>query len=209
MDVPRHSYLRGSLDETDLPAEPLTLFSAWLGQAIAETGPEPTAMALATTGPDGAPSTRMVLMRFFDERGLVWFTNYESRKAKDLEHEPRAALLFYWGDLERQVRIEGATERISDAESDAYFATRPPGHRLSAWASDQSSVVPDRAFLEARMAEAEARFGNDPPRPPNWGGWRLRPDYWEFWQGRESRLHDRIAYQINDGGEWERSRLAP
>lgn len=209
MDAPRRSYLRGVLDEADLPADPLTLFAAWMDQAVAETGPEPTAMALATVDPDGAPSSRMVLMRGYDERGIVWFTNYQSRKATDLAHRPRAALLFYWGDLERQVRIEGATELVSAEESDAYFAARPPDHRLSAWASDQSSVIPDRRHLEKRLEDARQRLGDDPPRPPHWGGYRLAPDYWEFWQGRQSRLHDRIAYRPGEAGGWERIRLSP
>jgi pyridoxamine 5'-phosphate oxidase len=208
-DVPRRSYLAGVLDEADLPDEPLPLFRIWVDQAFEVERPEPTAMTLATVSADGQPSSRVVLMRYFDERGVTWFTNYESRKADELASNPRAALLFYWGTMERVVRIEGRTSRLSDEESDAYFATRPPEHRLGAWASDQSRVVPDRAYLDARLEEARERFGDDPPRPPHWGGYRLVPDYFEFWQGRTARLHDRIGYRSDGDGSWERFRLAP
>lgn len=208
-EIPRRSYLAGVLDEADLPDEPLPLFRIWIDQAMEVEGPEPTAMTLATVSADGQPSSRVVLMRYFDDRGVTWFTNYESRKATELASNRRAALLFYWGTLERVVRIEGATAMLSDEESDAYFATRPPEHRLGAWASDQSRVVPDRAHLDSRLEEARERLGNDPPRPPYWGGYRLVPDYFEFWQGRAARLHDRIGYRMNPDGSWDRFRLAP
>lgn len=197
-----------TLDEADLPDDPLTLFAGWLGEAMEVERPEPTAMALATAGYDGSPSARMVLMRGFDERGIVWFTNYRSRKGRELDHSRRAAVVFYWGRLERQVRIEGTVERVSNEESDEYFASRAPGSRLGAWASEQSETIPDREHLERRFAEVEERFGDDPPRPSHWGGYRLTPTYWEFWQGRRNRLHDRIGYR-QSAGVWERFRLAP
>lgn len=205
----RHAYRKGALDDAGLPDEPFTLFRDWVVQAVELEGPEPTAMSLATVGDNGRASSRVVLMRYWDERGIVWFTNYESRKAKELEDNPQAALHFYWGNLERLVRIEGTVVKVPEAESDAYFSTRPADHRLGAWASDQSRVVPDRAYLDARLEEARRRFGDDPPRPPYWGGYRLTPDYYEFWQGREARLHDRIAYRGRPDGSWERHRLAP
>ena len=197
-----------SLDEANLADDPFRLFGDWLAEAMEVEKPEPTAMALATADADGGPAVRMVLMRGFDDRGLVWFTNYQSRKAKELEHQGRAAVAFYWGDLERQVRVEGDVERITEEESDAYFASRALGSRLSAWASEQSEVIPDREYLERRVEDVVEQYGDSPPRPPHWGGYRLTPDYWEFWQGRESRLHDRIAYRPNAEG-WERVRLAP
>jgi pyridoxamine 5'-phosphate oxidase len=165
-------------------------------------------MTLATVGPNGRPSNRIVLVKGIDERGLVWFTNYNSRKGRDLAATPFAALQFHWVELERVVRIEGAVEKVSDEESDAYFHSRPLDSRLGAWASPQSEVITSRAVLVANAAKAAAKYGLHPPRPPHWGGYRLVPDGWEFWQGRKSRLHDRLRYRLDDGA-WVRERLAP
>jgi pyridoxamine 5'-phosphate oxidase len=205
----RKNYLLGSLDDANVAADPFDQFRAWFSQAAALDPLEANAMVLATTDPAGQPSARMVLLRAYDTRGFVFFTNYRSAKAQELAATPKAALLFYWAGLERQVRIEGGIERISDAESDAYFASRPREHRLSTWASDQSRPVPDRAFLEERRREIERRFADrEVDRPPRWGGYRVIPGRFEFWQGRAARLHDRIAYERGDGG-WARNRLAP
>ncbi len=204
----RKTYAHGSLDDEATPAEPLAQFSAWLGEALARGLPEPNAMTVATVGADGRPSTRIVLIKGCDERGIVWYSNYASRKGREIDHQPFAALQFHWVELERVVRIEGRVDKVSEEESDAYFASRPLAHRIGAWASPQSEVIPGRATLVARAAEFGLRFGLHPPRPPHWGGYRLVPDYWEFWQGRASRLHDRIAYRLDDGS-WRKMRLAP
>jgi len=204
----RKSYERGELDEASAFAEPLAQFRMWFDQALAAELPEPNAMTVATVGADGRPSTRIVLIKEFDERGLVWYTNYESRKGRELSAHPQAALQFHWVELERVVRIEGRVERVSEAESDAYFASRPLTSRIGAWASEQSRVIPSRTTLVARAAEFGLKFGLQPPRPPHWGGFRLVPDRWEFWQGRPSRLHDRLVYRLEDGA-WRRERLAP
>ena len=190
--------------EDQVDADPLRQFARWRDQAGEELGP----VALATAAPDGAPSLRMVLLKGADERGLTFFSNYESRKGAELAANPRAALLVYWPDLGRQVRVEGAVTRLDPAESDAYFATRPAGSRLSAAASPQSAVVADREELERRVADLRARHGDDPPRPESWGGYRLAPATWEFWQHREDRLHDRLRYR-RDGTAWLVERLAP
>lgn len=204
----RKSYERAELDEAASDADPMRQFGTWLEQAIAARLPEPNAMTLATVGADGRPSTRIVLVKAYDERGLVWYTNYESRKGQELAARPVAALQFHWVELERVVRIEGAVEKVSEAESDAYFATRPLDSRIGAWASPQSKVIASRAVLVANAARFGARFMLKPPRPPHWGGFRLRPDAWEFWQGRKSRLHDRLRYRL-EAGAWLRERLAP
>jgi pyridoxamine 5'-phosphate oxidase len=183
-------------------------FSTWLEQAIAAQLPEPNAMTLATVGDDGRPSTRIVLIKSYDERGLVWYTNYGSRKGRELAARPVAALQFHWVELERVVRIEGTAEKVSAVESDAYFATRPLDSRIGAWASPQSEVIASRAVLVANAALHGARFMLRPPRPPHWGGYRLLPQVWEFWQGRKSRLHDRLRYRL-EAGAWVRERLAP
>jgi pyridoxamine 5'-phosphate oxidase len=206
----RVSYERGHLDESSVAREPFAQFAAWFEEAR-ETAAilEPHAMTLATVSADGAPSARIVLLRGYDQRGFVFFTNYASRKGRELEASGKAGLLFFWPPLERQVRIEGTVARISPAESDAYFAQRPRGHRLSAWASPQSSVVADRAFLEARMRAEAERFGaGDVPRPEFWGGYRVAPLAFEFWQGRRDRVHDRVAFVRADDG-WRIERLAP
>ena len=205
----RKSYEHGSLDEDQVAAEPTAQFTAWLDEALAKGLPEPNAMTLATVGPDGRPSTRVVLIKGCDARGIVWFSNYASRKGRELEHQPFAALQFHWVELERVVRIEGRVEKVSAEESDAYFKSRPLGSRIGAWASPQSEVIPGRGTIVARVAEYGLKFGLNPPRPPHWGGYRLVPDYWEFWQGRASRLHDRIAYRLQADGGWVRERLAP
>ena len=204
----RKSYERAELDETASAALPLQQFQQWIEQALTAQLPEPNAMTLATVGVDGRPSTRVVLIKGFDERGIVWYTNYDSRKGHDIAHLPFAALQFHWVELERVVRIEGRVEKTAAEESDAYYATRPLDSRLGAWASPQSQVIGSRTVLVAAAAKVAARFALTPPRPPHWGGYRLVPDRWEFWQGRRSRLHDRLRYR-QQGGDWLRERLAP
>ncbi|HEY6511440.1 MAG TPA: pyridoxamine 5'-phosphate oxidase [Burkholderiaceae bacterium] len=204
----RKSYERHELDEASCKDDPLRQFETWLEQALEAQLPEPNAMTLATVGPDGRPSTRIVLIKGIDARGLVWYTNYDSRKGRELAHQPQAALQFHWVELERVVRIEGRVEKISAEESDAYYATRPLDSRLGAWASPQSQPIASRAVLVGNAAKAAARHGLNPPRPPHWGGYRLVPDRWEFWQGRRSRLHDRVRYSL-EAGRWIRQRLAP
>ena len=205
----RKSYERAELDEAASDADPLRQFQRWLQEALSAQLPEPNAMTLATVGADGRPSTRVVLIKGCDERGLVWYTNYESRKGRELATHPHAALQFHWVELERVVRIEGRVERVAQAESDAYFASRPLDSRIGAWASPQSQVIGGRAVLVANAARYSAQFLLDPPRPPHWGGFRLAPDRWEFWQGRKSRLHDRLRYRLDGSGHWVRERLAP
>lgn len=205
----RKSYETGSLDEADAAANPVAQFTAWLDEALARGLPEPNAMTVATVGENGRPSTRVVLIKACDERGIVWYSNYASRKGRELAHQPFAALQFHWVELERVVRIEGRVEKVSAEESDAYFASRPLTHRIGAWASPQSEPISGRTIIVARAAEYGLKFGLNPPRPPHWGGYRLVPDYWEFWQGRASRLHDRIAYRSTEDGGWHKQRLAP
>lgn len=204
----RKSYERAELNEDASSAAPGQQFSKWLEEAIAAQLPEPNAMTLATVGSDLRPSTRVVLIKGLDERGIVWFTNYDSRKGRELAGNPHAALQFHWVELERVVRIEGRVEKISDEESDAYFHSRPLDSRIGAWASPQSEVISGRGVLVANAAKFGAQFLLQPPRPPHWGGYRLVPDRWEFWQGRKSRLHDRLRYTLQEG-HWLRERLAP
>ena len=205
----RKSYERAELNEEASSAAPGQQFSKWLEEAIAAQLPEPNAMTLATVGSDLRPSTRVVLIKGLDERGIVWFTNYGSRKGRELAGNPHAALQFHWVELERVVRIEGRVEKISDEESDAYFHSRPLDSRIGAWASPQSEVISSRSVLVANAAKFGAQFLLQPPRPPHWGGYRLLADRWEFWQGRRSRLHDRLRYTQQAGGDWLRERLAP
>ena len=205
----RKSYERAELNEDASCAAPGQQFSKWLEEAIAAQLPEPNAMTLATVGSDLRPSTRVVLIKGLDERGIVWFTNYDSRKGRELAGNPHAALQFHWVELERVVRIEGQVEKISDEESDAYFHSRPLDSRIGAWASPQSEVISGRGVLVANAAKFGAQFLLQPPRPPHWGGYRLLADRWEFWQGRRSRLHDRLRYTQQAGGDWLRERLAP
>ena len=204
----RKSYERSELDESASLADPLAQFELWLQQAITGEIPEPNAMTLATVGADGRPSTRVVLIKGCDARGIVWFTNYQSRKGRELAHQPFAALQFHWVELERVVRIEGRVEPIDASESDAYFNSRPLDSRIGAWASPQSEVISSRGVLVANAAKFGATFMLNPPRPAHWGGYRLVPDRWEFWQGRKSRLHDRLQYRLQ-GDAWARERLAP
>ena len=205
----RKDYTQRGLSEADLLADPIAQFRVWFDQALAAGLAEPNAMTLATCTPDGHPSARVVLLKGLDERGLVFFTSYDGRKAQELAANPRASLVFYWAELERQVRIEGGVERTSEAESDAYFESRPRGSQLGAWSSEQSHVVAGRSVLEARIAEVEAKYANGPvPRPPFWGGFRVRPEVVEFWQGRSNRLHDRLRYR-RDGTLWVIERICP
>ncbi|MFE8644348.1 pyridoxamine 5'-phosphate oxidase [Sphingomonas sp. NCPPB 2930] len=205
----RKSYERAELGEQDSDADPLTQFDRWLSEALASAVPEPNAMTLATVGSDLRPSSRIVLVKGYDTRGIVWFTNYDSRKGRQLAGNPFAALQFHWVELERVVRIEGRVERTSAEESDDYFRSRPLDSRIGAWASPQSQVIPGRAVLVANAARYGAQFLLQPPRPPHWGGYRLVPDRWEFWQGRKSRLHDRLQYRLQADDTWQRERLAP
>jgi pyridoxamine 5'-phosphate oxidase len=205
----RKEYTRSGLRETDMNPDPIVQFNEWFERAIGADLHEPNAMTLATATEDGRPSARTVLLKGYDGRGFVFYTNYEGRKAGELEANPACALLFYWGELERQIRIEGKASRLSDEESDAYFASRPRGSRLGAWASEQSRPVENRSVLEERVRELEAGYeGREIPRPPFWGGYRVEPDSIEFWQGRENRLHDRLVYHREDGA-WSIERLQP
>ena len=204
----RKSYERAELDESASRSDPLEQFGLWLQQALDAQVPEPNAMTLATVGDEGRPSTRIVLIKGFDARGITWYTNYESRKGRELAGHPFAALQFHWVELERVVRIEGRVEKTSAEESDAYFASRPLDNRIGAWASPQSQVISSRAVLVANAAKTAARYALSPPRPPHWGGYRLVPEVWEFWQGRKSRLHDRLRYR-READAWVRERLAP
>lgn len=204
----RKSYELGELDEAQAADGPLALFNRWMDEAIQHDVSEPTAMTLATVGPGGRPSTRVVLLKGCDERGLVWFTNYASRKGQELAANPFAALQFHWVEMERVVRIEGRVEKASAQESDDYFKSRPLDSRLGAWASPQSQVISSRAVLVANAAKAAVQHGLSPDRPPHWGGYRLVPDRYEFWQGRRSRLHDRLRFKL-EGSQWLRDRLAP
>jgi pyridoxamine 5'-phosphate oxidase len=205
----RVEYSRGRLVESEVATDPFTQFRAWFEEATAAAVVEPNAMTLATATPDGRPSARVVLLKGFDERGFSFFTNYQGRKARELDANPRASLVLFWQPLERQVRIDGRVEKVSEAESDQYFAMRPRGAQLGAWASGQSEVVPDRAALETALAEVERRFPDGVvPRPPHWGGYRVVPDEVEFWLGRPNRLHDRLLYRRTPGG-WDLVRLSP
>ncbi len=228
----REDYRRGALDRAALEANPIAQFESWFRAAAGEEAqsrwrkigialyklwsaicnhrpPDINAMTLATVGQDGKPSTRTVLLKSVDERGFVFFTNYDSRKGRELAENPQAALTFFWPDLERQVCVAGTVTKLPVAESEHYFKTRPRGSRIGAWASNQSEPVPDRAFLEAKWRELEKKFPGDVPLPPNWGGYILKPERIEFWQGRPSRLHDRFSYSRQADGSWKIERLAP
>ena len=205
----RKSYERAELSEDASHADPMKQFTQWLDEAIAAKVPEPNAMTLATVDHRLRPSTRVVLIKGVDARGIVWYTNYESRKGQELAGNPYAALQFHWVALERVVRIEGVVEKVDEQESDTYFASRPLDSRIGAWASPQSQVISGRAALVANAARYGAQFLLQPPRPPHWGGYRLKPDNWQFWQGRKSRLHDRLRYRLDGPTTWVRERLAP
>jgi pyridoxamine 5'-phosphate oxidase len=206
----RREYSQAPLLESDVDADPFRQFHAWLEEALTGGLAEPNAMILATVSADGQPSARTVLLRGLDDTGFVFYTNYDSRKGRELAENPRAALVFYWPELQRQVRIEGTVERISPEESDQYWQTRPRDSQLGAWASAQSAVLPNRGVLEERFREVEKQYeGRDVPRPPNWGGYRVRPTVLEFWQGRPGRLHDRLCYRRLPTGGWKIERLAP
>lgn len=205
----RIQYTSRALDERDANPNPFNMFQEWLELALAENLPEPNAMVVATAALDAKPSARVLLLRGFDERGFVFFTNYASRKGKELKDNPFAALVFFWQPLHRQIRIEGRVERVNAQESDAYFNARPRGAQLSAAASPQSQVIPNREFLETRVAELDAKFSNHVLRPAQWGGYRVIPDVFEFWQGRENRMHDRLRYTRGMNNAWKIARLAP
>ncbi|WP_233556416.1 pyridoxamine 5'-phosphate oxidase [Noviherbaspirillum sedimenti] len=205
----RKDYSHASLSESDVDHDPIKQFGKWFDEALKAHVPEANAMSVATVGPDGKPSSRILLIKEFDSRGFVWFTNYASRKGQELAVNPHAALLFHWIELERQVRIEGRVERISAEESDAYYDSRPLLSRLGAIASEQSRPVDSRVTLEKRFAEVQEQYGEHPARPAHWGGYRLVPEAIEFWQGRSSRLHDRVLYTRTEGGAWRIQRLQP
>lgn len=206
----RKNHTKAALDENTIHPDPFQQFHLWLNQALESELPEPNAMTLATTTPDGKPSARMVLLKSLDQKGFVFYTNYTSRKAQQLEANPQAALVFWWAELERQVRIEGIVEKVTPQESDAYFNSRPLGSKLGAWASPQSSIIPSRETLENNLTHYENQYQDQTiPRPPHWGGFRLIPHQIEFWQGRPKRLHDRLVYSLDDQGKWGITRLAP
>lgn len=204
----RKDYALKTLEERDVDRDPLRQFGVWMVEAIHAQVPEPSAMTLATVGANGRPTTRIVLLKGVDSRGFVFFTNYESRKGRDLAANPVASITFFWKELERQVRIDGTVEKVSAEESDAYYQTRPLGSRIGAWASPQSRPIEDRAWLEQRWTSLSAEHGQTPKRPPHWGGYRVMPEEMEFWQGRMSRLHDRILFTRTES-DWKISRLAP
>ena len=206
----REEYTRAGLHESDVNPDPVEQFRTWFDEALSANLHEPNAMTLATTTPDGCPSARIVLLKGYDERGFVFYTNHEGRKARELEENPRCALVFYWGEFERQVRVEGQASRVSKEESDAYYASRPRGSRLGAWASEQSRPIERRDLLEERLREHEAEYeGREIPRPSFWGGYRVEPEAIEFWQGRENRLHDRLLYRRSENAGWRIERLQP
>ncbi len=206
----RRNYSLESLSETDVHADPVEQFKRWFDEALNSQLPEPNAMTLATASPDGKPSARTVLLKGLENGGFVFYTNYESRKGEELARNPHAALLFTWLELERQVRIEGTVEKVTEAASNDYFRSRPKGSQIGAWASPQSHVISGREILEDKIQELTETFKHDEalPLPPFWGGYVVRPTYMEFWQGRENRLHDRIAYTLH-GETWKIERLAP
>ncbi len=206
----RHDYEKSSLDESSVDPDPIRQFRGWFDEATAAGLDEPNAATVATSTLEGRPSARIVLIRGFDDRGFVFYTNYQSRKGREIEANPFASVVFFWQPLERQVRIEGTVVRATEAESDEYFRGRPMGSKLGAWVSNQSGVVLDRATLEAEMDAIKTRFpGDEIPRPPHWGGFRVVPETIEFWQGRRSRLHDRLVYRRTPEGGWTIARLAP
>ncbi len=205
----RRDYRQQALLETEVNANPILQFQSWFEQAVQAELPEPNAMTLGTVSADHQPSARMVLLKGFDQQGFVFYTNYLSRKGQDLAQRPWAALVFWWAELERQVRIEGKVMKVSDSETEAYFESRPRSSQLGAWASDQSQVISDRNILDQRLQELEQKYQNQPiPRPPHWGGYRVTPHLIEFWQGRTSRLHDRLCYRYTDE-TWTLERLSP
>jgi pyridoxamine 5'-phosphate oxidase len=206
----RKDYSFQNLNEREIDPNPFIQFKFWFDQAVASQLPEPNAMTLATCTPGGQPSARMVLLKDFDDRGFVLFTNYNSRKGQELTANPQAALVFWWAELERQVRITGCVEKISAEESDRYFEVRPAKSRLGAWASNQSEVIPSQEFLQQKLQEFQSKYENqEVPRPPHWGGFRVVPQEIEFWQGRPSRLHDRLLYTRLQDGSWKIERLSP
>ncbi|MEZ5653785.1 MAG: pyridoxamine 5'-phosphate oxidase [Burkholderiaceae bacterium] len=204
----RQEYRLAALDETHLDPDPLRQFQRWFDEARKAELLEANAMSVASVGPDGKPSVRILLLKGLESGGFTFFTNYESRKGREFASNDSTALLFFWAPLERQVRVEGTIQKVPPTESDDYFKQRPAGARLGAWASQQSAVIASRAVIETRLRELTARYGDDPPRPPHWGGYRLLPDTLEFWQGRENRLHDRLRYRRSDAG-WVIERLSP